>query len=54
MKLKTEIKVRTVGLFRQGFPAFDHKPVHYMRPLWAFSTVSLAALPHYSAIINDS
>jgi hypothetical protein len=41
MKPQTEITVRKVGLSHQGFPAFDNTPVHYMRPLSGFSTVSL-------------
>jgi hypothetical protein len=41
MKLKTEIKVRKAAISRQSFQAFDNRPVHYKRPLWGFSTVSL-------------
>jgi hypothetical protein len=43
-KLKTEIKIRKVGLSRQDVPAFDHKSVKKMHPLWGFSTVSLGVV----------
>jgi hypothetical protein len=45
MKLKTEIKVRKAAISRQSVQAFDNRPVHYKRPLWGFSTVSLGVAP---------